>query len=449
MGLLQRLAAPFTGAASPARERVEPVLPPVRVADAEPASAGAEPAPALAAGPPDSNVHHPEQWLVSSFGRPSSSGRRVSESDVLTLPAAMQALRVLCGVFAMTPLHYYRETENGRERAKGDPLHALFHSSPNQVQTAFAFKELLLGDLLLTGNFGAYVSRNRLQVPTALSRVDPNSLAPAEYFDRSEGISLFFDATLPDGSRERFASRDLWHVAGMGRGLVGLNPVTFMRDAFGAALSTGEYAARFWSNDAKPAVVLTTDQKVPRETKGEIRRDWDALHAGASRAHGTAVLDHNLKPQFMSHDNEKSQFLDTRVFQVVEVARIWGVPPHLLFELSKATFSNIEQQSLEFVTYHLGPHYERVAQAATKAFAAPGCYFEFLVDALVKGDLKSRWEAYRIQRETGVVSADEIRDRENLNRVGGRAGAERWRPANMHISGTDPIARGSEPRQEA
>ncbi|MFC7611616.1 phage portal protein [Teichococcus aestuarii] len=175
MGLLQRLAAPFTGAASPARERVEPVLPPVRVADAEPASAGAEPAPALAAGPPDSNVHHPEQWLVSSFGRPSSSGRRVSESDVLTLPAAMQALRVLCGVFAMTPLHYYRETENGRERAKGDPLHALFHSSPNQVQTAFAFKELLLGDLLLTGNFGAYVSRNRLQVPTALSRVDPNS----------------------------------------------------------------------------------------------------------------------------------------------------------------------------------------------------------------------------------------------------------------------------------
>ncbi|MFC7611617.1 phage portal protein [Teichococcus aestuarii] len=213
---------------------------------------------------------------------------------------------------------------------------------------------------------------------------------------------------MPDGSRERFASRDLWHVAGMGRGLVGLNPVTFMRDAFGAALSTGEYAARFWSNDAKPAVVLTTDQKVPRETKGEIRRDWDALHAGASRAHGTAVLDHNLKPQFMSHDNEKSQFLDTRVFQVVEVARIWGVPPHLLFELSKATFSNIEQQSLEFVTYHLGPHYERVAQAATKAFAAPGCYFEFLVDALVKGDLKSRWEAYRIQRETGVVSADEI-----------------------------------------
>jgi HK97 family phage portal protein len=429
MGLLQRLAAPFSGGASaPAPARAEPTLAP------RPSS----PAPAEAAAK-ESGVHHPEQWLLGSYGRASSAGRRVSENDVLTLPAVLQALRVLCGVFAMTPLHYYRETENGRERAKDDPLYGLFASNPNQAQTAFGFKELLLGDVLLAGRFAAWTSRDRLQTPTALTRLDPQQVQPAEFFSREEGVSLFFDATLPDGTRERFAPRDVWHVAGMGRGLTGLNPVSYMRDALGSAIATGEYTGRFWANDAKPNVVLTSEQKIPRESKHEIRRDWNDLHRGAGKAHSTAVLDQGLAPKFLSHDNQASQFLETRTFQVLEVARIWGVPPHLLFELSRATFGNIEQQSLEFVIYHLGPHYERVAQAATKSFARPGHYYEFLPDALVKGDLKSRMEAYWLQRQMGLANADELRDRENQNRVGGRAGQEYWRPANMHISGTDPV----------
>jgi HK97 family phage portal protein len=146
-----------------------------------------------------------------------------------------------------------------------------------------------------------------------------------------------------------------------------------------------------------------------------------------------------LKADFLTFDHQQSQLLETRQFQVLDVARAFGVPPHLLFDLSRATFSNIEHQSLEFITFHMGPHYDRVAGAAARQFAAPDHYFEFLTDALVKGDIKTRWEAYRIQRETGVLSADEIRERENLNRIGGAAGDERWRPGNMTISGT-PVA---------
>ncbi|EHM01414.1 phage portal protein, HK97 family [Acetobacteraceae bacterium AT-5844] len=360
---------------------------------------------------------------------------------MLTLPAVLQALRVLCGVFAMCPLHYYRETATGRERAKDDPLYALFASNPNQVQTAFGFKELLLGDVLLAGRFAAWTSRDRLQTPTALTRLDPLQVVPAQFFSRSEGVSMFFDATLPDGTHGRFPSRDVWHVAGMGRGLTGLNPVEFMRDALGSAISTGEYAGKFWANDAKPNVVLTApkETKISREDKAALRQDWDALHAGSGRAHGTAVLDQGLEPKFLSHDNQASQFLETRTFQVLEVARIWGVPPHLLFELSRATFGNIEQQSLEFVIYHLGPHFERIAQAATKAFAAPGHWYEFLPDALVKGDLKSRMEAYWLQRQMGIANADELRARDNQNPIGGAAGTEYWRPSNMTLAGTPPV----------
>jgi HK97 family phage portal protein len=171
-----------------------------------------------------------------------------------------------------------------------------------------------------------------------------------------------------------------------------------------------------------------------REDKERLRTDWRQRFAGVD-GEAIAVLDQGLKADFLSFDHQKSQFLETRQFQVLDVARAFGVPPHLLFDLSRATFSNIEHQSLEFITFHMGPHYERVASAAARQFAAPAHYFEFLTDALVKGDIKTRWEAYRIQRETGVLNADEIRALENRNAIGGAAGEERWRPSNMAISG--------------
>lgn len=392
-----------------------------------------------AARAPSASVHSESQWKAHGFlisGAPSRAGVVVSETSALSLPAVMQALRVLCGVFAMTPLHYYRETEAGRERARHDPLYRLFHRAPNRHQSAFAFKEILLADILLTGNFYAYVSRDPQQRVTALTRLDPRTVSVAEFFDRETGVELFYDATLPDGFRGRFPARDIWHVAGISRDAIcGLNPVRYMRDALGATIATGEYAASFWANDARPGTILTTKNRMSAEAKEALRADWKRRFGGPSRANEIAVLDQELEPKFLSQDNQKSQFVETRTFQVLEVARMWGVPPHLLFELSRATFGNIEQQSLEFVIYHLGPHYERVASAANRAFAAEDGHFEFLVDALVKGDIKSRWEAYNAARLTGVLSANEIRERENLNRIPGSAGEERWRPANMAIAG--------------
>lgn len=419
MGLLTRLLG--TAAPSAPAPRVEPTV-------ALPAHTAAGPA-----------VQSESQWKGSFFIGSSVANRAgvvVSETTALSLPAVMQALRILCGVFAMTPLHYYREAANGRERAKDDPLWRLFHRAPNPHQSAYAFKELLLADVLLGGNFFAYVSRDRRMQPVALTRLDYRSVLIADYFDRAEGMSLFYDATLPDGTRERFPARDIFHVCGLSRdGMQGLNPIRYMREALGASIATNEYVSSFWGDNARPATILHTDGKIPQEAKERLREDWKRRFGGPGGKHETAVLDQGLKPEFLSFDNQKSQFVETRTFQVLEVARAWGVPPHLLFELSRATFGNIEQQSLEFVTYHLGPHYERVAAAATRAFAADDGHFEFLTDALVKGDIKSRWEAYASARQAGVFNADEIRERENLNRIGGAAGEERWRPANMAIAG--------------
>lgn len=383
------------------------------------------------------------QWrgLLAVGGAGVVAGQRVTEETVLGLPATLQALRILSGVFAMTPLHYYRRGQKGRERVEGGALQELMHSAPNGFQTAFQYRELMMGDILLSGAHFAYVSRDGGGQPRALTRLVPGTVMISQFFDRAEGQTLFYDATLPDGTRERFPARDILHVAGFSRdGITGLNPIRYAREALGGALATGRHANEFWSRGGRIDTVLQSKLKISPESKDRIRRDWEALHntPGGSR---TAVLDQDLTAEVLDPDHDKAQFLETREFQVLDLARIWGVPPHLIFDLSRATFSNIEQQSLEFVIYHLGPHFARVEQAVSQRFSEAGHFFEHLTDALVRGDLKSRMEAYWHQRQMGMVSANELRRRENMPDIDGEAGAERWRPGNMSIAGTPPPER--------
>jgi HK97 family phage portal protein len=412
------------------------------VADA--AVARAEPALTASA---ESALHSPRQWSGFVANGPVQAGVRVDERTVIGLPATLQALRVICGVFAMTPLHYYRRGADGRSRADGDALQRLMHDAPNSHQTAFTFRELAMGDLLLAGNFYAYISRDAVGRPVALTRLHPRHVVIAEYFDRAEGTILFFDVTFPDGTRERLPAREIYHVAGMGRdGLKGVNPIDYAREALGGVVATNRHANRFWARGGKVDTVLTAKQRISPEAKDRMRSDWMGLYANPD-GNSVAVMDQDVTATFLSQDNSKSQFLETRGFQVVELARIWGVPPHLIFDLSRATFGNIEQQSLEFVIYHLGPHFARFEQAATRRFAAENHYFEHLTDALVRGDLKSRMESYWLQRQMGMVNADELRLRENLSRLPGAAGNEYWRPSNMAIAGT-PADPGAGPARD-
>ncbi|WP_317153978.1 phage portal protein [Sphingopyxis indica] len=386
-------------------------------------------------------------WALS--GR---SGSRVviNEQTSLGLPAVLRALEVLTGVFAMTPMIYYRREGEGKQRVETSPLFTIFHDRPNDVQSAFLFKEVMLGDMLMAGQFATYVHRDGMYRPKSLSRLNPRSVLPAQFWDRNDGLELFYDAQLPDGSSGRFTRTDIWHVPGFSRdGIFGVNRVRLLDDMLGAAVAAGEYARHFWENNAQPATLLTAKGKIKPEDKTKFKIDWKRMFGGPRKAGDVAVLDQEMDAKTLGATNKDSQFVEVRAFNVVEVARAFGVPPHLLFELTRATFSNIEQQSLEFITYCMMPHYERVASAATHYFAEEGHFFEFLPDALLKGDVKTRWEAYKAAREAGVLNADEIRNRENMNAIGGAAGNERWRPANMAVSGepNQPGADTSDPEQ--
>jgi len=397
---------------------------------------GGSDAPAAVAPGSGQLQDHGSFTVTSLMGGSGGSGLPMTESRVMSLPGVLRALEVLTGLFAMTPMVYYRRTSTGKVRAENSPLYAIFHDRPNQTQSAFLFKEVLLGDMLLSGAFGAYVHRDDAYRPAALSRLAP-PIGVLQSWDERDGAELFYDVRLPNGRQRRLSRTDCWHVPGFSRdGLVGLRRLQLLADTFDSAISANEFATRFWENNAQPTTVLTTKGRIEKPAKESIKSDWQALFGGSRRAGGVAVLDQELTPSFHAHDNKASQHIETRQFGVVEVARAFGVPPHVLFELSRATFSNIEQQSLELILFSMMAHYERVAGAATHFFAEPGHFFEFMPDALLKGDLKSRYEAYKMGIEAGILSPNEARRKDNMN---DREGGDEYRVGSgSQIEGQQP-----------
>jgi HK97 family phage portal protein len=343
-------------------------------------------------------------------------GGAIGEQAAMSSPAVLRALEVLTGLFAMAPLIYYRSEGDGKVRVDAAPPAMMLRTRTNDVQNAFLFKELMLGDLIMTGKFAGYIHRDGLYRASKLTRVDPHGVSPVSSWDRTDGLEVFYDTHLPNGTFERLTRNDLWFIPGFSRdGLVGIDRLKLLQDTLQAAAATSAFAARFWENNAQPSTILTSKAKMEAGDKQLLKSDWQNRFSGPKNAGAVAVLDQEMDAKFLAHDNAKSQYVEVRGFYVVEIARAFGVPPHIVFELSRATFSNIEQQSLELILYSMMGHFERVAAAATHQFAEPGHFFEFLPDALLKGDIKSRYEAYGTAIDKGILNPNEVRRMENRN----------------------------------
>jgi HK97 family phage portal protein len=398
--------------------------------------AAAESADTIVAGA--DGLNDPGGMTVLNLLGPSSRGAPMCEARAFTVPAAIRALEVLCGLFAMTPCHYYRREGDGKIRVDEAPQAQIFLTSANAVQPAFLIKELMLGDLLMRGKFGSYIHRDPLYRPSGLTRLDPGGIGPpVQHWTKADGLELFYDAQLPDGSRERLTRNDIWYVPGFSRdGLVGIDRLKLLGDTIERAASTSEFAKRFWDNNAQPSTILTTKGKVEQDEKVRIRTDWQNRFGGPRNAGAVAVLDQEMDAKFLAHDNKASQFIEARTFDVGDVSRCFGVPPHVLFELSRATFDNIEHQSLELYLYTMLAHFGRAEAHMNHQFAEPGHFYEFMPEVMLKGDITTRYEAYAIAVDKGIVSPNEVRRKENMN---DRPGGDEYRVGSgSTIEGQQP-----------
>lgn len=358
----------------------------------------------------------------SFFFGASSSGKSVSEITALQTTAVYACVRILAETIASLPLHTYRYSPGGKEKVQDHPLYHLLHSESNPEMTSFVFRETLMGHLLLWGNAYAQIIRDGRGRVLGLYPLLPNKMLVSR---TDQGI-LFYQYE-KDGRTYLLPNAEVLHIPGLGfDGLVGYSPIAMAKNAIGMAIATEEYGAKFFANGASPGGVLEHPGVV--KDPGKIRESWNAVYQGSGNAHRVAVLEEGMKFQPIGIPPEQAQFLETRKYQLNEIARIFRIPPHMIGDLEKSSFSNIEQQSLEFVMYTLDPWVIRWEQAIQRALLSGGekrqYFVKFNVDGLLRGDYQSRMNGYAVGRQNGWLSANDIRELENLNRISPELGGD-------------------------
>ena len=356
------------------------------------------------------------------FGR-TNSGKRVNDRTAMQHTVVYACVRVLSEALAQLPLHVYQYTENGKERAIKHPLYFLLHDQPNHEMTSFIFRETLMAHLLIYGNAYAQIIRNGRGDVTGLYPLTPDRVK----VDRDEHNNLIYiysrydeaNPNLKEQGEIILKDKEILHIAGLGfDGLVGYSPIAMAKNAIGISLACEEYGSTFFANGASPSGILEHPGVINDPEK--IRKAWHNAY-GNGNSHKVAVLEEGMKYQPISIPNNEAQFLETRKFQVEEIARLYRVPLHMIGDLDRATFSNIEQQSLEFVKYTLDPWLVRWEQALQKALLKDnekGKYFiKFNVEGLLRGDYTSRMQGYSIGIQNGFLCPNDIRTLENMNLI--------------------------------
>lgn len=363
----------------------------------------------------------------------STSGKRVNERSAMQMTAVYCCVRILSEAVAGLPLHLYQYTDEGsKEKAVKHPLYFLLHDEPNPEMTSFIFRETLMTHLLLWGNAYAQIIRNGKGEIIGLYPLMPDRMT----VDRDEEGRLYYeymtstdDAPINEKTTVKLPPSEVLHIPGLGfDGLVGYSPIAMAKNAIGMAIACEEYGAKFFANGAQPSGVLEHPGTIKDPSR--VRESWQNTFGGSQNANKVAVLEEGMKYTPISISPEQAQFLETRKFQIDEIARIFRVPPHMVGDLEKSSFSNIEQQSLEFVKYTLDPWVSRWEQSMMRSLLTAEekkqYFVKFNVDGLLRGDYASRMSGYAVGIQNGFMSPNDVRSLENMDLIPDELGGNRY-----------------------
>mgnify|MGYP000802496572 FL=1 len=358
------------------------------------------------------------------FGR-TTSGKPVNERTAMQTTAVYACVRILAEAVASLPLHVYEYQDDGGKKLVHDhPLYYLLHDEPNPEMTSFVFRETLMSHLLIWGNAYAQIIRDGAGRVLGLYPLLPDKMD----VQRDDKGNIYYvysrnsdeNPMFKEYGNIKLKAEDVLHIPGLGfDGLIGYSPIAMAKNAVGMTLACEEYGASFFANGANPGGVLEHPGVLKDPSK--VRESWNSVYRGVSNAHKIAVLEEGMKYQQIGIPPEEAQFLETRKFQINEIARLYRIPPHMIGDLDKSSFSNIEQQSLEFVKYTLDPWVIRWEQSLQRSLLLPGekgkYFIKLNVDGLLRGDYQSRMNGYAVGRQNGWFSANDIREMENMNPI--------------------------------
>lgn len=384
--------------------------------------------------------------VTSDFLIGAGKGQRAASGVLVDLERAMRAapfkqgLRLVSSALAGLPLSLYQRKENGDKKIKlsSDPRYGMVHRRPNRRMSSFVFRRTMQAQALATGNAYAEILRGDQLEPRALVPLPVGGTHPIRVL---EDGNVLYSATRADRKQAELHSDNVIHISALGfDGLQGRDEISDAKDTLGVTLAAEQFAGTFYGNGATLGGILKTEQTIDEPTALQYAEAFNKNHQGAANAHAVSVMGHGLDYASVGVEPEKGQMLESRKFQVLETARILGVQPHLLFDLERATFSNIEQQSLDFVLYSLLPWLVQWEQELGRKLLTlaeqDDLFFGFNVAGLLRGDQASRYAGYAVGRQWGWLSVNDIRRLEDMDTIGA-AGDQYLVPLNMDSAGDD------------
>lgn len=383
--------------------------------------------------------------IADLVGPPSASGLRISEETALRVSDVYKCVNVLSQSVAMLSLPVYRRLSGGgKERATNHPLYAILHDAPNPWMTSYDLRATLMAQRALWGNAFAEIQRDAGGQVTGLYPLRPDRM---ERPVQSQAGSLVYPYCLPNGDKRNLPQANVLHLRGLSSdGIWGYSVIRqAAHESIGLAKAAEMFGGKLFANGARPGGVLETDNALSKEAADRLAATWNQSHQGLDNAHRVAVLEEGVKYHAITIPPNEAQWMETRKYQRSEIAGLYRVPLHLIGDLERATFSNIEQQALEFVVHTLTPWLVSWEQAINQTLFVPSdrgtFYAEFLVETLLRGDSAARAQFYTSLSNLGALSPNDIREKENLNPIEG--GDRYFVPLNMV-----PLDQAGQPQQE-
>lgn len=370
-----------------------------------------------------STLKAPSSELTEALtgGASTASGKCVTPDQSLRVSAVYSCVRILSETIAALPLNLYERTDDqgNRKVARDTALNQCIHVMPNSEMTAMDFRMYQMVCLLLRGTTFSEVHRARSGQIGEIIPLNPDYI----YIDRSKSTGKLVFEDHSSGNRI-IRNEKMWRICGMSlNGITGLSPIACAREGIGISMSLEEHGARLFSNGAKPGGILEHPGKLSETGQKMLLDSWNDAYKGVGNANKVAVLQEGMKWHQLGLSAEDSQFLESRKYQRTEISAMYGVPLHMMGDLDKATFSNIEHQSIMLVVYTLLPWLKRIEQSIYRDLLVPSerqQYFaEHRVDGLLRGDAKARSEFYTSLFGVGALSINDIRRLENENSIEG------------------------------
>jgi len=366
----------------------------------------------------------------------STSGANVDSTTIFNLSSVYASVRNISEDIGMMPINLYERLDEGKRKADDHPLHSLLRIAPNPLLTPMQFKETAMAHLLTWGNAYAEKEYDVAGRVIALWPIHPSRVTPFRV-----RLEKWYRIQIPNAAEVELPASHIFALHGLSfDGLVGVSPLTYCREVYGSALATQEYANRYYSGDANPGGVLSHPNRLGDEAYNRLKASIEKEHMGLERKHRFMLLEEGLKWEKIGLSPQDSQMLESRKFSVEEIARIYRIPLHKIQSMDRATFSNIEHQSIEYVTNTISPWTVRWEEAITQQLLNNETQFypKFLMAALLRGDIKSRFEAYAVGRQWGWYNVDEIRELEDMNPLPNKTGKTYLVPSNMIEVGGKP-----------